>query len=127
MELGDTFINLNPGSPSHFWIVISTETSEGWVIVNLTTHRDGCEEACILDVGDHHWIRRTSVVHYIRSSLLSQSAFKSMHELGVYDPKDPLEWEVLRRVQKGALDSLHMKKKHKEIVRQALISDPTAQ
>lgn len=125
MNLGDTFVNLNPSSPSHLWIVISNETPEGWVIVNLTTYRDGCEETCILDVGDHPWIQKTSIVHYIRSSLLSQSAFGHMQRLGVHDPKEPLEREVLRRVQQGALASPHMKKKYKEIVRESLVSDPS--
>lgn len=90
MTLGDTFVNLNPTSRSHLWVVISNETPEGWIIVNLTARRPPCDDSCIVRPGDHLWVSHDSIVGYARAQVLSQIAVDAMNQLRCYDPSNAL-------------------------------------
>lgn len=66
---GDTLIIPAPGTSldSHLWIVLSDPTLDHFVLlVNLTSYRPDKDDACILDVGDHPFIRHPSCVNYAK-------------------------------------------------------------
>ena len=62
METGDTLIIPIPGVnlDSHLWIVISNPIAdpERIVLVNFTKYRADKDQACVLNVGDHEFIRQ---------------------------------------------------------------------
>jgi len=120
VNLGDTFVNLNPGLLSHFWMVISRETGYGWVIVNLTTYRLGCDESCLLGPNDHPWIRHRSSIEYRRAVTLTVFRLGEMVRLGMVAWKEPLRPETLRKVQEGAVKSKFFKNRFKGFIRSAI-------
>lgn len=120
MNLGDTFVNLNPENPPHLWMSISTETGYGWVIVNLTTHLPGCDESCILGPEDHPWISHDSSVNYFRALLLPSWSLVKMERLGLVAWKESLNPKTLRKVQEGGVKSKFFKNRFKGFVRSSM-------
>ena len=68
MNAGDTFLVALPGTSydSHLWIVISDPDAdaERIVIVSLTSHRADKDQACLLRVGDHPYVKHDTCVNY---------------------------------------------------------------
>ncbi len=120
MNLGDTFVNLNPGLLRHLWMVISRETGDGWVIVNLTTYRPDCDESCLLGPNDHPWIRHRSSVEYRRAVTLTVFRLGEMERFSFIDWKEPFRPETLRKIQEGGLKSKFLKNRFKGFVRSSM-------
>ena len=64
MQLGDAFVMSIP--PVHLWFVISDPTKNRgtYIIVNLTTDLFRAGKECVLNPGDHPWIRETSYISF---------------------------------------------------------------
>ena len=106
MNLGETFVNLNPSSPPHLWVVCSTPDAAGEVVIfNLTTPSLFSDTTCVLRPGDHEWIDHDSVVEYERGRMFSEDLKSLMIRRGVYRECAPMRPAVLRRIQEGALAS----------------------
>ena len=125
MSLGDTFLNLNPDSPVHLWIIASNPTADGHIVIlNLTTRVQGCDETCIVHAGEHVFVKHDSVVAYQRGQLIPTSVLGLMKRMGCYRSMEPLSRELLKRVQQGALDSAFAPPKVQNLIRQSLVIDP---
>jgi hypothetical protein len=120
VDLGESFVNLSPQSPPHLWIVISKEGPGGFVVANLTSRVPGCDETCVVKVGEHPWVRHDSVIAYARAQLLSRQAIDVLKKLGCYAPKEPVSAQLLLRIQRGALESPYMKQRYQAQVRETL-------
>jgi len=46
---GDTFRDSAAFIPAHLWIVAAILTEGGLLAFNLTSHRDGCDETCVVE------------------------------------------------------------------------------
>ena len=89
----------------HVCIILSDpEHSEGRQVlyVPIVTVRRKCDETCVLEVGDHPFIRHTSCVDYARLNQRSES-----HLLKVGTLREPLQSDVLDRVLDGVMHSPH--------------------
>lgn len=129
MKLGAAFKNLNPGCPDHLWVVCSAPDQNGGAVVfNLTTHdsgsRDGSDETCVLDAGDHKFIRRKTVVAYGRGMILSQENYSKLCSLGYCGKWPDVTPAVLRRIQLGALGHDEVAPKLQALVRASLVPAP---
>ena len=121
MKLGDTFINLNPDSPEHLWVVASLPTPDGsLVIFNLTSHRSGCDETCVVEPGEHPFVKHRSVVAYARGQSLPAQAVKYMQARKLYQPHQPVSAALLDRIQRGALASEFTPQKLQAAVRESM-------
>lgn len=49
---------------NHLWIAISREVSGKALFVNLTDRKNFPDSPCVLNIGDHEWIRKESVAFY---------------------------------------------------------------
>ena len=106
MKLGDTFLNLNPDSPEHLWIVVSHPTESGDVaIVNLTTRRLDSDDTCVVYPGEHPFVQHESVVAYDRAQLVQQQLLTSLEQRGYSRRMQQVSDSLLERIQQGALDS----------------------
>jgi hypothetical protein len=68
MDIGDAFLLIDKSIDEHLWVVISKpgDNPDEVVIVNLTSHDSPDKDAsCILDAGDHPWIRHRTCVRYM--------------------------------------------------------------
>jgi len=121
VNLGDTFLNLNPGSPQHLWVVASNRTEDHrYVIFNLTTKRPGCDLSCEVQTGEHPFVTRDSVVAYERGQLVAITTIRRMQDLGFYQAMEPVSLHLLRRIQEGALISEHTLNKLRDLIRLSL-------
>ncbi len=58
MKLGDTFLPISEEDVTHLWIVITEPDASGLVaIVSLTTRRNNSDETCLIQMGDHPFVR----------------------------------------------------------------------
>jgi hypothetical protein len=120
LRVGDCFLNQNPGSPEHLWIVVAGPTPAGELaIFNITSWREGCDESCIVERGEHPFVQHKSVVAYARGQLLSDETWALLQRHGC-TMKPPVSAELLRKIQDGALASDFTPGKLQTLVRQEL-------
>jgi hypothetical protein len=72
-DLGDSFMLPKPGQAvEHLWVLITKPhpvTHEA-IMANLTTQRPHSDKTTILQVGDHPFVQKPSVIFYADSRLL---------------------------------------------------------
>lgn len=121
LSVGSTFLNQNPGSPEHLWIVVAGPTDGAeFVIFNLTTWKDGCDESCIVRRGDHPFVTHDSFIAYARGQILSTNNWILLQRYGC-TIRDPVSPELLDRIRHGALASDFTPQKLQRIVQTALL------
>ncbi len=101
---GDTFLP-HDVNLEHLLVVISDPESnpdDDIVWVNITTYRQDKDCACILEKGDHPYIRHRSVVRYEDSEPIPRGIFESLVGLGHLNPREPATPALLDRLRKGA-------------------------
>ncbi len=90
---------------SHLCIILNDPPDCGprqVLYVPVITARKKYDATCILDVGDHDFIKQRSCVHYARAAVRTVE-----HLAKCGSPKDPLAVDVLERVCTGIFDSPH--------------------
>ena len=112
MKAGDTFIIEQPGTSldSHLWMVISDPNVDPHevVLLNFTTWRADKDQACIVEVGDHAFIRHRTCVNYGGAKVVSAAAIQSLVTNGRIAPRQPLSTDLLERIRNGAAESRSM-------------------
>jgi hypothetical protein len=105
VEIGDTFVLVNQKIDPHLWIVISLpqNNAEEIVIVNLTTHGVWKDQSCILDAGQHPWIRHKSCVSYRDAKCVPELQLDSLLASGVLVRDAPVTDDILRLLLMGAV------------------------
>ena len=109
MNPGDTFFGLD--ERGHLWIVLTSETADGEVVVaNLTTHdperRRTCDDRCVVvRPGEHPYPSHDSCVFYRDAFLTRAELLRQGLANRTYRPGDPLAPSLLGRIRQGALDS----------------------
>ena len=105
----------------HLYIVLTDPDSAGnQVIANITTREQWKDQSCVLDAGDHPFIRRESVVNYAEASVASEAKISEAVRRRLFEPDLPVSQEVLDKVQAGALVSSQIEPKAKNAVKAAL-------
>lgn len=113
-EVGSTFLfpgtHQNPDN-LHLCIVVTppiAQEGDTLLFVPVITMRDDfADVTCILDVGDHPFIVRTSVVDYRRIFQRSVMQLERMLEMGDLHLRGQVSTAVLARVQEGVMVSDH--------------------
>jgi len=120
MKAGDTFLIPLPGTSldSHLWIVLSDPEQDPRriLIVNLTTVRDGSDPACVLHVGDHHFVRHDTCVSYAGAKVVSGADIERLFQAKALSHNVAVSPEVLERIRRGAGDSTRMRMEHADIL-----------
>lgn len=100
MNLGDTFTALN-----HVWIVCSLPAADGSIVaVNFTTWHPKCpDENCIVEAGEHPFVKHKTYVAYERAKAFPKAAQEQIEKLCPLGPA--VSAIVLERIQLGALKS----------------------
>lgn len=122
MQPGDTFFIPTPDNPTrHLWIVLGPPEPDGRACcVNVTSMGDHiADTTVILEVGDHPFIEKRSVVNYAKAANLDIRKI----EVALNDPLVPrTNWkkfdcctpQLLERVRRGLLASKHTKRAIKD-------------
>ena len=82
MDAGDAF--LIPEEDDHLWAVISdpTQDSDNVVIIMFVSWTEKYDQACVLKVGDHPFIRHDTCVQYPAAKVVSNQILDHLFEAG---------------------------------------------
>jgi len=105
MTAGDTF--LVPDSDDHLWVVISDPNVDPSrvVIVCFLSHQPHYDQACVLEPGDHPFIKHPTCVNYPDARIESAALLERLKGDGRLKPKTPLSSGILDRIRSAAEDS----------------------
>lgn len=117
---GETFLIPEPGSSldSHLWIVLSEPSidPENVLIVNLTTWAEYKDQACLLQPGDHPFVKQRTCVNYADAKVVTAHQLETFLDRGQIKHQTPLTPELLRRVREGAAQSTRMALAHAQVL-----------
>jgi hypothetical protein len=104
MNAGDTFFLWIKAAEKHLWVVVSDpDAFPGAVLIaNLTTHTCDQEDVCLLDAGEHPYIRHKTCVAYGRAKRTTRDDLCRLRDAGKIDMQGPVSPEVLQRILIGA-------------------------
>jgi hypothetical protein len=91
----------------HLWVVCSLPTADGSVVVfNFTTHRFPCDENCIVEPGEHPYVKQKTVVAYEHGMLFGLKQQQGiLSNPTLCPPHQPVSSALLAKIQAGALSS----------------------
>lgn len=108
------FITVDP----HLWVIISDtqQSQEEVVYVNFTTFYEGLppddprnDRSCVLDVGDHPFITRPTIIFYGGAHIASVAHLAYRYETGrLKTCRDPVSIPILDKIRLGAANSQHI-------------------
>ena len=117
MNAGDTFKLWDKAADVHVWVIVSDPIAhpDEVVIANFTSYDCDSEDVCIIDKGEHPWVRhRTCVAYeYARSVTVEQLRRCDAKKI---EMMEPLSAVLLRRVRLGASRSRTIKRGIVEIM-----------
>lgn len=70
-------------------------------MVNISSHYHGCDETCLLDVGDHPFVRHPSYVFYAKAVIYKATQIQNGFDQGLLEPQPDLVDDVFARVSAG--------------------------
>lgn len=114
MKLGNTFLS------QHLWVVISLPwpDDESVVLVSFTTRRKDSDTNCLIQPGEHPWVKHETVVEYEKARIFDLAMQRDLIKLTSTSPshKD-VSLGLLARIQQGALVSDLTKQKIQTIIK----------
>jgi hypothetical protein len=102
MKGGDTFIPAK--FDHHLWLILSDPeiNADKVVIVNLTTHTLDEEPHCILQKGDHPFIKHKTAIRYRDSKCVALPQLEDLVASGGLRKHNPLSAAILKKIRDGA-------------------------
>lgn len=122
MDAGTTF--LLSAVDIHLWVIISDPQMDprNVLIVNLTSLDPRKEQACVLKVGDHPWIRHDTCINYGDSQVTTLDKLLAAQNASALNIQRPVSPDILRRIREGAMNSTKMPLDNADIlIRQGLV------
>ena len=114
--LGDSFMLPKPGQETeHLWVLITNPdpAMHEAIMVNVTTQRPHSETTTILNVGDHPFIQKPSVIFFADARMVDTRLLDAAVRRGAYNAHAAFQARVLLKIQAGLLASTFTPKKIK--------------
>ncbi len=111
IRLGDTFLAQTQYKVDHLFIVIAVHDTKV-LVVNITSKKDNSDTSCILCKDDHIFITHDSIVNYADAMLTSIEKIELLLKNNTFLPNRPVEEDILKKIQKGGLNSPALPKKY---------------
>ena len=70
-------------------------------MVNISSYYDGCDDTCLLDVGDHPFVRHRSYIFYAKAKIYKADKIQNGFDQGILKPQPDLADDVFARVEAG--------------------------
>lgn len=114
---GLTFLSRNPkNSTRHLFIVISSIIDEKVLLVNVTSKKENNDHTCVLDKGDHPFVRHDSIINYAEAIEGEVCLMREAFATKIFEVQKQLSATLLKKVQEGALISLEFKPKFRKYI-----------
>ena len=84
------------------------------VIINMTGWKQDCDESCTVEVGEHPWVTKKTVMAFGRAQTAAQATlparmgFKSSH---------PVSGQLLERIQRAGILSSYVSPKMQNMIK----------
>lgn len=102
---GFTFLSRTPEyKTQHLYIVISIINTKA-LFVNVTTKKVSSDVCCVLNVGDHNFITRESVINYGDAKTAEIKNLEQAIKKHYMKSNEPVTDSLLSRIIKGAKNS----------------------
>jgi hypothetical protein len=126
---GTSILLPKPGHETrHLWVVLTEPDGDPIkvVAVNLTTRRPDTDTTAILQAGDHPFLTKETIVHYVDARFIQVEPLRQLLTLDNYDFDEDCSDEILERIQRGLLDSRYTPKNIKDYCRERFRFDASA-
>jgi hypothetical protein len=123
VDVGETFL-----AAGHLWVAVAKSAAGEIAAFNLTTFKPGspgCDSACVVEPGEHPFIKHKSCVHYAGGALLSVDEQAGMAaRKSSFPPHARASDGLLAKIRAGALASDQTSQKLQHVIRPP--KDPAA-
>jgi len=120
LNIGDTFLLATPPNDMHLFIVIASFQHGNYLCVNITTLRHNSDTSCILQSGDHPFIKHDSVINYKGAQELNPLEIPNLTKNGKFYKRTAISSTILKKIQYGGINSKRLKKKFKKVLKEAV-------
>lgn len=112
---------------SHLWVIITVPAGpeDAFLAVNMTSVSENGprDPACILNKGDHPFVKHQTEINYDRTLEMSLQGPKGLLANRDYIVTNrPVSAKILNKIQRGAINSRFMKERFKDIIRKEINS-----
>ncbi len=114
MRAGRAFLP-NSKFGDHLWIVIYSRNGQ-MVMVNFTSHVDGCDDACTIEAGEHEYVSHKTVVAYGLARLIVGNHIDRIEKAGIRKEYPPVSDVLLEKIRRGAIASRFTPNKIKRLL-----------
>jgi hypothetical protein len=100
---GDTFTLRDRSVDSHLWIVVSDPVldAERVFFVSMTSYDVTKEKVCLLDVGDHPFIKHRTCIAYDFARMAPLNVLITLRDQGHLSMGEPVSADLLERIRQG--------------------------
>ncbi|MCC6127399.1 MAG: hypothetical protein IT426_20770 [Pirellulales bacterium] len=108
MNAGDTILIDEPGTSydSHLWMVISDpKQDDRCLIVNFTSWRADEDQACVVEAGEHPYIKHRTCVKFRGAKLVPIATLDACLGSGGLVPHSPLSANLLAKIRNAVPNS----------------------
>jgi hypothetical protein len=111
MDAGATFLLKDKSVDDHLWVIISDPRTDpkNVLFVSLTTYADYKEDVCLIQVGDHPWVRHLTCVAYDFAKVTTFDALYALKDKGLLELQPPVSEALLKRIRQAAMASTRLK------------------
>jgi hypothetical protein len=106
--LGDSFMLPKPGQETeHLWVLITNPdpVTHDAIMVSVTTQRPHSDTTRILNVGDHPFLQKPSVIFYADTRIVNTDLLDAAVTRGACHAHVVFQAPVIRRIQSGVTAS----------------------
>jgi hypothetical protein len=106
VNAGDTFVD---GKYGHLWIVLSDPAADGErvVIVNFTTHSTEKEDDCIVQPGEHPFVKSKTLIQFRDAKCCRLADLETLVKGTYLKPHKPVTVDLLNRITSCASSKSH--------------------
>jgi len=107
MQEGYTF-KFHGSRDDHLWVVISDpliDADQAVVIVSFTSYREDKDQTCILQPGEHPFIRKRTIVYYEDAREVPNAHLEGLAATGMLVRQDDVAPQLLAKIRQGAAES----------------------
>jgi len=106
LQAGDSFLGGLPGHTKHLWFVLTRPNDDGKVVIaNVTSSQCYRDENCVIEPGDHPFVRKRSIILYDNAMLSLIDRLDEAVERGEVQQREPASGDLYRRIVEGGLES----------------------
>jgi hypothetical protein len=114
MKAGDTFTLKDKSVDSHLWVIVSDPAVDAQrvLFVSMTSYDVTKEKVCLLDVGDHPFVKHRTCIAYDFAKVAPLQALVTLRDQGHLSMGEPVSDELLERIRQGTSLSRRINVEH---------------